>query len=80
MSDGNTSYQIDLGGFSGKELELAKNIKNPVSRYRTSVGKRSGGMKGRFRRRQRFGYNFKRHTGNLAPSVLQKKSQDAREC
>lgn len=28
MSDGNTSYQIDLGGFSGKELELAKNINN----------------------------------------------------
>ena len=42
---------------------------NPVSRYRTSVGKRSGGMKGRFRRRQRFGYNFKRHTGNLAPEI-----------
>lgn len=28
MSDGNTSYQIDLGGFSGKELEVAKNINN----------------------------------------------------
>lgn len=37
MSDGDTSYKIDLAGFSGKELELASNINNIGSGLETAL-------------------------------------------